>query len=78
MDIISKLRHHHLVSIVGHCIASGPDGGNTMDSVFLVSEHITNGNLRDHLGGNSTGNLSLAVDEDMMKLVDFNVLLFCD
>ncbi|CAL9159151.1 unnamed protein product [Musa hybrid cultivar] len=50
MDIISKLRHHHLVSIVGHCIASGPDGGNTMDSVFLVSEHITNGNLRDHLG----------------------------
>ncbi|KAJ8505686.1 hypothetical protein OPV22_006572 [Ensete ventricosum] len=50
MDIISKLRHRHLVSIVGHCIASGLDGGNTMDSVFLVSEHITNGNLRDHLG----------------------------
>ncbi|CAL9081540.1 unnamed protein product [Musa textilis] len=49
MEIVSKLRHRHLVSIVGHCIVSSQDGANTMDTIFLVSEYINNGTLRDQL-----------------------------
>ncbi|XP_010915091.1 probable LRR receptor-like serine/threonine-protein kinase At1g14390 isoform X1 [Elaeis guineensis] len=49
MDVISKLRHHHLVSILGHCIVGGQDGANTASFVFLVFEHVQNGTLRSHL-----------------------------
>ncbi|CAL9202449.1 unnamed protein product [Musa hybrid cultivar] len=49
MEIVSKLRHRHLVSIVGHCIVSSQDGANTMDTIFLVSEYINSGTLRDQL-----------------------------
>ena len=52
MDVISKLRHHHLVSILGHCIVGGQDGANTASFVFLVFEHVQNGTLRSHLTGN--------------------------
>ncbi|RRT68124.1 hypothetical protein B296_00038588 [Ensete ventricosum] len=49
LDLISKLRHHHLASILGHCIFSSQDGSNTTTMVFLVSEHVTNGTLRSHI-----------------------------
>lgn len=49
MDTISKLRHQHLVSIIGHCIDNGQDNANT--TVFLVFEYISNGTLRSHLTG---------------------------
>ncbi|KAJ6826494.1 putative LRR receptor-like serine/threonine-protein kinase [Iris pallida] len=45
MDVISKLRHLNVVSIFGHCIAGGRDN-NTM---FLVTEYVSNGTLRSHL-----------------------------
>nr|CAD1843076.1 unnamed protein product [Ananas comosus var. bracteatus] len=47
MDTISKLRHQHLVSIIGHCTDNGQDNANT--TVFLVFEYISNGTLRSHL-----------------------------
>ncbi|KAG6538331.1 hypothetical protein ZIOFF_003446 [Zingiber officinale] len=59
IDIVSKLRHRHSVSIVGYCVTS--DGDNTMDTIFLVFKHISNGNLRSYLGGNREGKLSLAL-----------------
>ncbi|ONK66446.1 uncharacterized protein A4U43_C06F8120 [Asparagus officinalis] len=46
-DIISKLRHVNLVSILGHCIHSGQDGAN--ETIFLVFEYVSNGTLRSHL-----------------------------
>ncbi|KAG8094621.1 hypothetical protein GUJ93_ZPchr0012g18827 [Zizania palustris] len=49
MDIISKLRHRHLVSIIGHCIVDDQENPNIASSVYLVSECVTNGSLRSHL-----------------------------
>ncbi|WOK96898.1 putative LRR receptor-like serine/threonine-protein kinase [Canna indica] len=49
LDIISKIRHHHLASILGHCIISSQDGVNITTIIYLVSEHFTNGTLRSHL-----------------------------
>lgn len=49
IDIISKLRHRHLVCILGHCIANGEGNANTPSIVFLVFEYVSNGTLRNHL-----------------------------
>ncbi|XP_020088179.1 probable LRR receptor-like serine/threonine-protein kinase At1g14390 [Ananas comosus] len=49
MDIVSKLRHRNLVSIIGHCIVTEQDNTNTTSNIFLVSEYIANGTLRSHL-----------------------------
>lgn len=49
-DVISKLRHINLVSILGHCIPNGQDhNGFVNDTIFIVAEHVSNGNLRSHL-----------------------------
>ncbi|PSS28717.1 LRR receptor-like serine/threonine-protein kinase precursor [Actinidia chinensis var. chinensis] len=50
MEMISKLRHHHLVSVLGHCIVTFQDQpSNTATTVLIVLEHVANGSLRDHL-----------------------------
>lgn len=49
MEVISKFRHRHLVSIIGHCIVSDEENPNIASSVYLVSECVTNGSLRSHL-----------------------------
>ncbi|KAK8455902.1 hypothetical protein SEVIR_4G240802v4 [Setaria viridis] len=49
MEIISKLRHRHLVSIIGHCIVGDQENPNIASSVYLISECVTNGSLRSHL-----------------------------
>ncbi|XP_042401848.1 probable LRR receptor-like serine/threonine-protein kinase At1g14390 [Zingiber officinale] len=49
LELIAKLRHHHLASILGHCITSSQDSVNTTTIVHIVSEHVTNGTLRSHL-----------------------------
>ncbi|KAG2612553.1 probable LRR receptor-like serine/threonine-protein kinase At1g14390 [Panicum virgatum] len=49
MEIISKLRHRHLVCMVGHCILSDQENPNIASSVYLISESVTNGPLRSHL-----------------------------
>lgn len=54
MEVLSKLRHMHLVSVLGHCILPNQDhhpyAGST---IFIVQEYISNGSLRDYLTGNS-------------------------
>ncbi|KAI3796035.1 hypothetical protein L1987_38696 [Smallanthus sonchifolius] len=49
MEVISKLRHRHLVSVLGHCIVSYVDHPNSGSTVFVVLENVSNGSLRDHL-----------------------------
>ncbi|XVE91440.1 hypothetical protein REPUB_Repub01dG0009900 [Reevesia pubescens] len=49
MEVLSKLRHRHLVSVLGHCIVTYQDHPNTASTLFVVFEHISNGSLRDYL-----------------------------
>ncbi|KAG2323763.1 hypothetical protein Bca4012_038045 [Brassica carinata] len=50
MEVLSKLRHMHLSSVLGHCIGTYQDhhpyAGST---IFIVQEYISNGSLRDYL-----------------------------
>ena len=43
VDILSRLDHQNLVSLIGYCA----DGKHR----FLVYEYMHNGNLQDHLNG---------------------------
>lgn len=51
LELISKLRHRHLASMLGHCIISSQDDVNTTTIIYFVSERVTNGTLRSHLTG---------------------------
>lgn len=53
VEALSKLRHKHLVSVLGHCTVTFQDPPNTVTTVFIVLENISNGSLRDHLTGKS-------------------------
>lgn len=49
IDVVSKLRHRHLVSILGHCISISEGNANSQAILFLIFENISNGTLRSHL-----------------------------
>ena len=76
MDVLSKLRHRHLVSILGHCIVTYQDHPNTASTVFIVHEQVSvsNGSLRDYLNGkvNSTndGLLEILLHK-LLKLMSY-------
>ncbi|KAL5722659.1 hypothetical protein ACHQM5_006151 [Ranunculus cassubicifolius] len=48
MEVLSKLRNQHLVSILGHCVTTHQDNSNVAE-IFLVFEYVWNGTLRSHL-----------------------------
>lgn len=48
-EMISKLRHRHLVSVLGHCTVTYLDHPSTESTVFIVLEYVGKGSLRDHL-----------------------------
>lgn len=49
LDLLSKLRHPHLIGLLGHCIDEvGPDDAN-VGRLFLVYEYIPCGDFRSHL-----------------------------
>lgn len=52
LDLLSKLRHPHLVCLLGHCIDGGQDD-SSINRVFLIYEYVPNGNLRTHLSDNN-------------------------
>ncbi|KAL5724978.1 hypothetical protein ACHQM5_008177 [Ranunculus cassubicifolius] len=49
MEVLSKLRHQHLVSVLGHCIVTHQENPNVANSMYLIFEHVTNSTLRNHL-----------------------------
>ncbi|KVI09212.1 Concanavalin A-like lectin/glucanase, subgroup [Cynara cardunculus var. scolymus] len=49
LDLLSKLRHPHLVGFLGYCINEEGLEDYTSSRVFLVHEYISNGNFRTHL-----------------------------
>ncbi|XP_015066814.1 probable inactive leucine-rich repeat receptor-like protein kinase At3g03770 [Solanum pennellii] len=54
LDLLSKFRHPHLVSLLGHCIDGGAPDDSTVPRIFLIYEYISNGNFRAHLSENSS------------------------
>ncbi|XP_074583566.1 putative inactive leucine-rich repeat receptor-like protein kinase At3g03770 isoform X2 [Curcuma longa] len=48
LDLLSKLRHPHLVYLLGHCIDTEQDDSN-VNRVFLIYEFVANGDLSTHL-----------------------------
>ncbi|KAI3955435.1 hypothetical protein MKW98_018536 [Papaver atlanticum] len=48
VELISKLRHHHLVSSIGHCFECYLDD-SSVSRIFLVFEYVPNGTLRSHI-----------------------------
>ncbi|KAI3520689.1 hypothetical protein L1887_10139 [Cichorium endivia] len=53
LDLLSKLRHPHLVNFLGYCINDVGLEDTTSSRVFLVHEYISNGNFRTHLSEHS-------------------------
>ncbi|XP_022764672.1 probable inactive leucine-rich repeat receptor-like protein kinase At3g03770 [Durio zibethinus] len=45
IEMISKLRHNHLVSALGHCFESCPDD-SSVTIIYLIFEYVPNGTLR--------------------------------
>lgn len=50
LELISKLRHSHLVSAIGHCFECHKDD-STVSRIFLVFEYVPNGTLRKYISG---------------------------
>lgn len=53
LEVLSKLRHRHLVSVLGYCteevISVVEDEEFKSFRLFIVSEFMENGDLRSHL-----------------------------
>ncbi|KAF2321571.1 hypothetical protein GH714_000446 [Hevea brasiliensis] len=56
LDLLAKLRHPHLVCLLGHCVDSGGQDYK-VNKVFLIYEYVSNGNFRTHLYEDSPGKL---------------------
>lgn len=54
IELISKLRHPHLVSALGHCFEFNLDD-SSVSRLFLVFEYVPNGTLRDWISGKYNG-----------------------
>ncbi|XP_058007539.1 probable inactive leucine-rich repeat receptor-like protein kinase At3g03770 isoform X2 [Hevea brasiliensis] len=50
IELISKLRHNHLVSALGHCFDSCQDD-SSISRIFLIFEFVPNGTLREYTSG---------------------------
>ncbi|KAE8021351.1 hypothetical protein FH972_007249 [Carpinus fangiana] len=49
LDLLSKLRHPHLVGLLGHCIDGTGKDDCSGTKAFLIYEYVPNGNYHTHL-----------------------------
>ncbi|CAN6455992.1 unnamed protein product [Victoria cruziana] len=56
IEPLTKLRHRHLVSILGHCMVSYMDSQN-VEMVYLIFEFIANGTLSNLIYDRSQGDM---------------------
>ncbi|XP_011044179.1 PREDICTED: probable inactive leucine-rich repeat receptor-like protein kinase At3g03770 isoform X2 [Populus euphratica] len=76
MDLLAKLRHPHLVCLLGHCIDGGGQDDYRVNKVFLVYEYVSNGNFRAYLSEDRPGKVlnwseRLAVLISVAKAIHF-------
>ncbi|KVI06170.1 probable inactive leucine-rich repeat receptor-like protein kinase At3g03770 isoform X2 [Cynara cardunculus var. scolymus] len=57
LDLFARLRHPHLVCLLGHCISSEGTDDSDSNKVYLVYEYVHNGNYRSLLAGNDPENV---------------------
>ncbi|KAL9323682.1 hypothetical protein ACSQ67_008539 [Phaseolus vulgaris] len=55
LDLLSKLHHPNLVSLLGHCIDGGGQDDSNSHKLHLVYEYVPNGNYHAHLSEFSVG-----------------------
>ncbi|KAE9455571.1 hypothetical protein C3L33_12556, partial [Rhododendron williamsianum] len=58
IELISRLRHRHLVSFVGHSFECYPDD-SSVSTIFLVQDFVPNGTLRSCISEEAVGNCEL-------------------
>uniref|UniRef100_A0A1J3DCE2 Putative inactive leucine-rich repeat receptor-like protein kinase n=1 Tax=Noccaea caerulescens TaxID=107243 RepID=A0A1J3DCE2_NOCCA len=56
IELIAKLRHRHLVSVLGHCFECYLDD-STVSRMFFVFEYVPNGELRSWISDGHMGRL---------------------
>ncbi|KAF2558295.1 hypothetical protein F2Q68_00018372 [Brassica cretica] len=56
IELIAKLRHRHLVSVLGHCFECYLDD-STVSRMFFVFEYVPNGELRSWISDGHVGRL---------------------
>lgn len=52
LDLLARLRHPHLVGLLGHCVDVGGRDNCSVNNVFLISEYIPGGSFQTYLAGN--------------------------
>ncbi|KAE8715998.1 Leucine-rich repeat protein kinase family protein isoform 6 [Hibiscus syriacus] len=76
LEMLAKIRHPHLVCILGYCIEVKQDDHCNVNRVFLVFEYVPNGSFQSHLSDNFPGEVldwpeRLAVLIGVCKAVHF-------
>lgn len=51
LDLLSKLEHPNLVSLLGHCIDGGVQDDSSTQKLYLVYEFVPNGDYHTRLSG---------------------------
>lgn len=52
LELLAKLRHPHLVCLLGHCVDAGGREESNANRVYLIYEYVPNGNYRSYLSEN--------------------------
>ncbi|KAI7740394.1 hypothetical protein M8C21_017152, partial [Ambrosia artemisiifolia] len=57
LDLLARLRHPHLVCLLGHCISNEAPNDSDSNKVYLVYEYVNNGNYNSLIAGNDPENV---------------------